>query len=76
MLSLTRIAILLLEPMLATGGSACEAIQRLLAQGVSEERIVFVNFVASKLGIEKVKERFPGLKLVTAAVDPEIDGHG
>jgi uracil phosphoribosyltransferase len=39
-------SVILLDPMLATGGSACKAIEVLLDHGVKEEKIVFVNLIA------------------------------
>jgi uracil phosphoribosyltransferase len=58
--------------MLATGGSACAAIDVIKTQGVPEENIIFVNVLASRLGVEKLFSRFPGIRLVTAAVDEHL----
>ncbi|KAL3433033.1 uracil phosphoribosyltransferase-domain-containing protein [Aspergillus tetrazonus] len=65
-------SVLILEPMLATGGSAIKAIDVLKEKGVREEDIVFVNLVASKKGLETMMQRFPRLRLVTAAVDEAL----
>lgn len=65
-------SVLILEPMLATGGSAIKAIDVLKEKGVCEEDIVFVNLVASKKGLETIMQRFPRLRLVTAAVDEAL----
>ncbi|KAL4763350.1 uracil phosphoribosyltransferase [Aspergillus foveolatus] len=65
-------SVLILEPMLATGGSAIKAIDVLKEKGVREEDIVFVNLVASKKGLETIMQRFPRLRLVTAAVDEAL----
>ncbi len=46
--------VLLLDPMLATGGSAIRAIEVLEKQGVPQSRIIFVNLFAAPEGIEKV----------------------
>lgn len=66
---LIMIAVLLLEPMLATGGSASKAIEVLKERGVVEGNIIFVNLVASQFGLDTIMKRFPELNLVTAAVD-------
>ncbi len=58
--------------MLATGGSASKAIESLKEAGVLEENMIFVNLVASRKGIVTLRERFPGLRLVTAAVDDDL----
>lgn len=49
--------VLLLDPMLATGGSVMQAIEVLLQQGVPEERILFLNLVASPEGLQAVYEK-------------------
>ncbi|KAL4777048.1 uracil phosphoribosyltransferase-domain-containing protein [Aspergillus nidulans var. acristatus] len=69
---ITEQSVLILEPMLATGGSAIKAIDVLKEKGVREEDIVFVNLVASKKGLETIMQQFPRLRLVTAAVDEAL----
>ena len=68
-----RAAVLLVDPMLATGQSAAAAIDVLLCSGVEEERIVFLNVVASPEGLRLLGARFPRVKVVTAAVDTCLD---
>ncbi|MFF4330947.1 uracil phosphoribosyltransferase [Streptomyces sp. NPDC048387] len=65
--------ILLLEPMLATGGSANAAIEVLLDSGVREENIVFVNFLASPEGIEAVHAKHPLVKIVTSSIEQRLN---
>jgi uracil phosphoribosyltransferase len=50
--------VLLLDPMLATGGSAMKAIEVLIGNGVPEERILFLNLVSSPEGIQAVCDKF------------------
>ncbi|KAL4736731.1 uracil phosphoribosyltransferase-domain-containing protein [Aspergillus similis] len=69
---ITEQSVLILEPMLATGGFAIKAIDVLKDKGVREEDIVFVNLVASRKGLETIMQRFPRLRLVTAAVDEAL----
>ncbi|KAK9763446.1 Uracil phosphoribosyltransferase, synthesizes UMP from uracil [Basidiobolus ranarum] len=64
---------LLLDPMLATGGSAMKAIEVLLDNGVKEERILFVNLIASPEGIAATLKAYPGIKIITAEVDSGLD---
>jgi uracil phosphoribosyltransferase len=66
--------VLLVDPMLATGGSAKTAIEALIRQGVKVENIVFVNLIACPEGINAVLEKYPGLKIVTGVVDPGMNG--
>ncbi|MFH7597469.1 uracil phosphoribosyltransferase [Streptomyces racemochromogenes] len=65
--------ILLLEPMLATGGSAKAAIAVLLEAGVREENIVFVNFLASPEGIAAVHAAHPQVKIVTSSIEQRLN---
>ncbi len=64
---------LLLDPMLATGGSACSAIQTLKDYGVKESKTIFVNLVSCPEGLEKVFSSHPEIKIVTAFVDKGLN---
>ncbi|TQB67701.1 hypothetical protein MPDQ_004923 [Monascus purpureus] len=64
--------VLLLEPMLATGGSITKVVEILIEKGVAPENIVLANVVASKQGLDTVVKKFPDLKIVTAALDPDL----
>jgi uracil phosphoribosyltransferase len=65
--------VLLLDPMLATGGSANKAIEVLLQYGVAEDRILFLNLLAVPEGIQAVTQAYPKVKIVTAQVDPGLN---
>ncbi|KAI9661657.1 MAG: Uracil phosphoribosyltransferase, synthesizes UMP from uracil [Bathelium mastoideum] len=65
--------VLLLDPMLATGGSALMAVDVLRSHGVPEERILFLNIIASPEGTRNFAQKFPKLRVVTAFVDQGLD---
>ncbi|ORZ41053.1 uracil phosphoribosyltransferase-domain-containing protein [Catenaria anguillulae PL171] len=65
--------VLLLDPMLATGGSALKAIEVLLQHGVAEERILFLNLLAVPEGIEALVSKHPKMKIVTSQIDPGLN---
>lgn len=65
--------VLLLEPMLATGGTALAATGLLLEKGVREEDIVFVAFIAAPEGIAALHARYPKVTIVTSAVEQELN---
>ncbi|GAA0409070.1 uracil phosphoribosyltransferase [Microbispora corallina] len=65
--------VLLLDPMLATGGTALAAIEVLLGQGVEEDAIVFVTLLSSPEGIKAVHERHPRVRIVTSAVEERLN---
>ena len=66
--------VLLLDPMLATGFSACEAVSLLKARGA--QRIQFICIVACPPGLAQLQSTHPDVPIVTAAVDPELNDVG
>ncbi|WPH02061.1 Uracil phosphoribosyltransferase [Acrodontium crateriforme] len=65
--------VLLLDPMLATGGSALMAVDVLRSKGVPEDRICFLNLIASPEGIANFAQKFPLVRIVTAFVDEGLN---
>ncbi len=65
--------VLLLDPMLATGGSVCKAIEVLKDHGVAEEKIIFVNLISTPEGIESFRKCAPGATIITGYIDPELN---
>lgn len=45
------------------------AVQVLIARGVPEDRILFLNIIASPEGVRNFAKKFPRLKVVTAFID-------
>jgi uracil phosphoribosyltransferase len=66
--------VFLLDPMLATGGSAVAALDRLKANGA--RRLALVCLVAAPEGVAAVQERHPDVPICTAALDRELDANG
>ena len=66
--------VLLLDPMLATGGSAVAAIGFLKARGV--RRIKMLNVIAAPEGIRKVSEAHPDVEIYCACLDEKLNEHG
>ncbi len=64
----------LIDPMLATGGSACMSIDALKKRGVKD--IKFLCLISCKEGIEKIQKEHPDVDIYTAALDPELNDHG
>lgn len=63
----------ILDPMLATGGSAVAAISLFAALGVTT--IHLVSFVAAPEGIKKVHDKFPHVMITVAAIDDHLNEH-
>ena len=65
---------LLVDPMLATGGSAAAAIATLIEAGATDLRMICL--VASPEGIRKVSEACPGIVIYAAAIDRQLNELG
>jgi len=72
--NLERCEVILIDPMLATGGSAVAAIEFLREQGAKKIRLV--SLVAAPEGIARVRKSFPTLPVFTAAVDRQLNEKG
>eukprot|EP00759_Apiculatamorpha_spiralis_P045321 PhF_6_TR42143/c0_g1_i1/m.63673/K00761/upp, UPRT; uracil phosphoribosyltransferase len=68
--------VILMDPMLATGGSAIRATKALVEQyKVAQERIVFVNVVSCPEGLTAYSQAFPKVRIVTASIDDALNEH-
>ena len=63
--------VIVTDPMLATGGSACDAISRLKADGYQQIRLMCL--VASPQGVKAVEEMHPDVDIYVAAVDDGLN---
>ena len=63
--------VLLLEPMLATGGSAAVAAEALAKAGAA--RVCVLAVVATQVAIDRISDRVPDVRVVTAAIDGDLD---
>ncbi|NLG84925.1 MAG: uracil phosphoribosyltransferase [Firmicutes bacterium] len=66
--------IILVDPMLATGGSAVAGIDFLKERGANV--IKLMSLIAAPEGIARVRERHPDVEIYLAAVDERLDEHG
>lgn len=65
--------ILLLDPMIATGGSAALAVKVLMAAGAIEKQITMIAFIASAQGLARFQKECPEVGVVVAQVDEGLD---
>ncbi|MBR4524255.1 MAG: uracil phosphoribosyltransferase [Bacteroidales bacterium] len=63
--------VILTDPMLATGGSSCDAIQMLKERGCNNIRLMCL--VAAPEGIARVQKEHPDVDIYTAAVDDHLN---
>jgi len=66
--------VVLIDPMLATGGSAVAALN--LLRQHRAERIRMVNLVSAPEGIRTVRKSYPNLPIFTAAIDRQLNARG
>lgn len=66
--------VIVLDPMLATGGSASAAISFVKEYGV--KNIKLMNILAAPEGIARVQQDHPDVEIYVAAVDEKLNDHG
>lgn len=65
---------LILDPMLATGGSAVSAVSSLKRAGAT--RIRFLCLVAAPEGVRRMRDEHPDVTVIAATLDRELNAHG
>lgn len=69
----TKRQIIVIDPMLATGGSAIDAINELKEMGVKS--IKLANIIAAPEGIEAVQKAHPDVDIFVASIDQRLNDH-
>ncbi|MFR1323497.1 MAG: uracil phosphoribosyltransferase [Ezakiella massiliensis] len=69
----TKRQIIVIDPMLATGGSAIDAINELKEMGVKS--IKLANIIAAPEGIEAVQKAHPDVDIFVASIDERLNDH-
>jgi uracil phosphoribosyltransferase len=70
---LERSVVLMIDPMLATGGSAVAALDLLMRAGARDIRMICI--VAAPEGVRLVENRHPDVRIYTPAIDRELNAH-
>ena len=65
---------IIVDPMLATGNSAIEAIRLVKEAGAKSIRLV--NLIAAPEGIKALQESYPDVDIYVAAIDEKLNEHG
>lgn len=65
--------VILMDATVATGAAALMAIRVLLDYDVPEENIQLVSLLMAEIGVHSIAYAFPKVKIVTSALDPEIN---
>lgn len=64
-------SVIVVDPMLATGGSACAALTKLKERDI--RNIKFMCIIASQPGLDFLMKHHPDVEIYCGAVDPELD---
>jgi uracil phosphoribosyltransferase len=65
--------VLMIDPMLATGGSAIAALDQLVQAGARDIRMICI--VAAPEGVDMVQRHHPGVRIYTPAIDRHLNDH-
>jgi uracil phosphoribosyltransferase len=68
--------VLLVDPMLATAGSSCDAIDILNEAGVADTDIRLLVLIAAPEGVTTIAARHPQVVVTAGALDSHLDAHG
>ena len=63
----------LVDPMLATGGSAIAAIDSVIERGAKAENIKFICLVAAPEGVKAMQDAHPDVEIFTAGLDEKLN---
>ncbi|KAI3912521.1 hypothetical protein MKW98_020983 [Papaver atlanticum] len=68
--------VLVVDPMLATGGTIVAALEMLRDRGVDFKQIKVISALAAPPALQKLSENFPGLHVYTGTIDPTVNEKG
>lgn len=68
---LKNVRVLLVDPMLATGGSAVKALDVIFGRGATE--VDLLNIVAAPEGVAVVEKAYPNMRIFSAGLDRELN---
>lgn len=65
--------VMLLDPQMSSGSAALMAVRVLLDHGVKEENIVFVTYMAGKMGLNRLMSVYPEIKVVVCRISGDLE---
>ncbi|XP_038701674.1 uracil phosphoribosyltransferase-like [Tripterygium wilfordii] len=68
--------VIVVDPMLATGGTIVAALNLIKECGVDNKQIKVISAVAAPPALQKLSEKFPGLHVYTGIIDPTVNEEG
>jgi len=68
--------VLVSDPMLATGGTIVACLDELVSRGADPNLLRIVSVVAAPPALKKISEKFQGVRVYSAMIDPELSDEG
>jgi uracil phosphoribosyltransferase len=68
--------VLILEPMLATGGSLDAALSAILQRDVDISQVRVISIVAAHAALQRLSQRYGDLRIFTAIIDEQVNEQG
>lgn len=68
-----RDRVMILDPMIATGGTIKEAIKKLISLKVKQKNIIVVGVIGAVPGLKMLKETFPKINIICQEIDDKLD---
>jgi uracil phosphoribosyltransferase len=65
--------VIILDPMIATGGSALATLDMLANLKITQAQIIFVGIISAQDGITAIKNSYPDIKIITADCDQQLN---
>lgn len=65
--------VMLLDAQMSSGGAALMAVRVLLDHGVEEHKIVFVTYMAGKMGLNRLMSVYPDIKVVVCRIVDDLE---
>lgn len=65
--------VIIVDPMIATGGTGCAALHLLRQRDISMEQVIFVNILCSTSGRTKIAQDYPKITIISAHEDPALN---
>ena len=62
---------IIIDPMLATGGSGCDAIELLKEKGA--KKIKFLSIISAPEGLKAIEDKYPDVEIYTASIDEKLN---
>ena len=65
--------VMLLDPQMSSGGAALMAVRVLIDHGVQEKNIIFVTYMAGKMGLNRLMNVYPDIRVVVCRITGDLE---